>query len=196
MEKAFSKLMGNYKTIEGGWPIDAGTALSGTWGETINSSTYATNPTGMHALVKSWDTANAIMWCATSTSLNGIIGGHAYSLINAITLTNGTQLLKVRNPWGNSEWTGAWSDSDIVLNKSAFITELGFISKNEGVFFITPADFLAHFTAFGYNQDPRTKFQSYWLALGNASTLGVAGTSSYCGSRCRLTKFNITSSVA
>jgi len=81
--------MGNYKTIEGGWPIDAGTALMGTWGESFSSSTYATNPTGFHALVKTWDSQNAVMWAATSASLDGIIGGHAYSVINAITLSNG-----------------------------------------------------------------------------------------------------------
>jgi hypothetical protein len=89
LEKAFSKLMGNYMTIEGGWPIDAGTALMGTWGESFNSSNYATNPTGFHDLIKSWDSQNAVMWAATSASLNGIIGGHAYSLINALTLSNG-----------------------------------------------------------------------------------------------------------
>jgi len=136
------------------------------------------------------------MWAATSASLNGIIGGHAYSLTHAITLSNGQNLIRMRNPWGNSEWTGAWSDADIVATKSAFITELAFVSKNDGDFFITPEDFLTHFTSFGYNHDPRTKFQSYWMALGNANTIGVAGTSGYCGSTCKKTLFNITSSVA
>lgn len=34
------------------------------------------------------------------------------------------------------------------------------------------------------------------MALGNANTIGVAGTSSYCGATCKKTSFNITSSVA
>ena len=34
------------------------------------------------------------------------------------------------------------------------------------------------------------------MALGNANTIGTAGTSSYCGSTCKQTKFNITSSVS
>jgi hypothetical protein len=167
----------------------------GTWGETFNSSGHASNPIGFHDLVKDWDTQNAVMWAVANTSLDGIIGGKAYSMINAFTLSNGEQLIKMRNPWGNSEWNGAWSDTDIVATKLAFAAELGFISKNDGDFFITPADFLTHFSSFGYNHDPRNKFQAYWLALGNANIIGVAGTSAYCGSRCRLTKFNITSSV-
>jgi hypothetical protein len=89
LEKAFSKLMGNYMTIESGWPIDAATALMGTWGETFNSSGHASNPIGFHDLVKDWDTQNAVMWAVANTSLDGIIGGKAYSMINAVTLSNG-----------------------------------------------------------------------------------------------------------
>lgn len=53
IEKAFSKLMGNYETIEGGWPQQAGTNMSGTWGESMNSSSYTA--ASLYALVKSWD---------------------------------------------------------------------------------------------------------------------------------------------
>jgi len=44
----------------------------------------------------------------------GLVGGHAYSLVNAATvkLNNGKEehLVCVRNPWGNTEWKGPWSD--------------------------------------------------------------------------------------
>jgi hypothetical protein len=82
-------MMGNYKTIEGGWPRDGGTSLMGTWGESLSSSSYTSSPSSFFTLVKGWDTQNAIMWAATSTSINGIIGGHAYSMTHAITLSNG-----------------------------------------------------------------------------------------------------------
>jgi hypothetical protein len=104
VEKAFSKLMGNYRTIEGGWPTDAGMAFMGTPSYWKSSSSYTGD--ALHALVTAEDNANSVMWCATSSSMNGIIGGHAYSLIDAHTLSNGVKLLRIRNPWGNSEWTG------------------------------------------------------------------------------------------
>ena len=34
---------------------------------------------------------------------------HAYSLIS-VHSNHSQQLIKLRNPWGNGEWTGKWSD--------------------------------------------------------------------------------------
>ena len=42
--------------------------------------------------------------------IDGVILSHAYTLISAHTVMNGVKLLKLRNPWGKDEWTGAWSD--------------------------------------------------------------------------------------
>ena len=44
----------------------------------------------------------------------GIIGGHAYTLISCHELVVQDQkvrLVKIRNPWGDHEWKGAWSDN-------------------------------------------------------------------------------------
>jgi hypothetical protein len=44
----------------------------------------------------------------------GLIGNHSYGVLDArrITLDNGDseQLIKLRNPWGETEWNGDWSD--------------------------------------------------------------------------------------
>lgn len=37
------------------------------------------------------------------------VAGHSYSLVSAVEF-RGKRFLKIRNPWGNSEWTGRWSD--------------------------------------------------------------------------------------
>lgn len=46
----------------------------------------------------------------------GLVSGHAYTLIGAndVKLNNGqtVRLVQVRNPWGEFEWTGKWSDKD------------------------------------------------------------------------------------
>ena len=44
----------------------------------------------------------------------GLVDAHAYSLIAAqtITLDDGSKanLVQIRNPWGQKEWDGDWSD--------------------------------------------------------------------------------------
>ena len=41
--------------------------------------------------------------------VKGIVQKHAYSIIDAREV-KGERLVKLRNPWGEVEWTGAWSD--------------------------------------------------------------------------------------
>lgn len=41
----------------------------------------------------------------------GLVSGHAYTLIAAKQTSKGDRLVKLRNPWGETEWTGDWSDS-------------------------------------------------------------------------------------
>jgi len=44
----------------------------------------------------------------------GLVSEHSYGLIAAAEVTDGSgnkvQLVKLRNPWGNFEWRGKWSD--------------------------------------------------------------------------------------
>ncbi|EEB99978.1 hypothetical protein MPER_00196, partial [Moniliophthora perniciosa FA553] len=41
--------------------------------------------------------------------INGLIGGHAYSVLRAIE-HKGKRFVILRNPWGEGEWTGPWAD--------------------------------------------------------------------------------------
>ncbi len=44
---------------------------------------------------------------------NGLIKGHAYSVTGANVLTvkgKEVKLIRIRNPWGQKEWNGDWSD--------------------------------------------------------------------------------------
>ena len=42
---------------------------------------------------------------------HGIISGHAYTLLDTA-VVNGTQIIKMRNPWDSESYNGPWSDSD------------------------------------------------------------------------------------
>ena len=43
----------------------------------------------------------------------GLVQGHAYTLLQVVQLTgkSNERLVRLRNPWGNTEWFGEWSDS-------------------------------------------------------------------------------------
>ena len=195
IEKAFSKLHGNYKSSEIGWMIDAGNSFLGTGGSSISTSKLTAEQIWASAL--DWDTRGYVMTAGTTFPLDGIIGNHAYSFIACYTLNNGAKVFKLRNPWGRSEWTGAYADSDVFwTNNPDEAVRVGWLEKNDGDFFITVEDFKSHFASLAYNYDPTNWNLSYWLARGDGDTVGVAGTTSYCGALCKRSTFTIYSAVS
>jgi hypothetical protein len=50
--------------------------------------------------------------CTTEVGGLGIVSNHAYTFISEHLLSNGAKVFKLRNPWGQSEWTGAYRDAD------------------------------------------------------------------------------------
>jgi hypothetical protein len=87
IEKAFSKIHGNYHAVEGGWMVDAGNVFLGTGGLSIN--TASTTAADIWTNAVSWNSKNYVMTAASNTSINGIIGSHAYTFIELYTLSNG-----------------------------------------------------------------------------------------------------------
>ena len=62
-------------------------------------------------------------------------------------LKNGVMLIRVRNPWGKSEWKGSWSDhsrewKSLSKNEKA---KYGLVFDNDGEFYMTVSDFVKHF---------------------------------------------------
>ena len=41
---------------------------------------------------------------------DGLAKSHAYTVIGVNTLSDGTQLVRIRNPWGSEDFKGRWSD--------------------------------------------------------------------------------------
>ena len=65
------------------------------------------------------------------------------------------KLLKLRNPWGQGEWTGDWSDKSPIWT-DALKKQVGFVDGDDGIFFIELADYLQHFswTSICIDNDP------------------------------------------
>ena len=73
-----------------------------------------------------------------------IIPHHAYAILE-VWEVEGNQLLKIRNPWGDKEWDGDWSDNDSKWTKS-IIEAVNPTFANDGTFFMSMKDFVHQFT--------------------------------------------------
>lgn len=61
---------------------------------------------------------------------------------------------------------------------------------------MTVEDFKANFNTLIYTQNNTNLSHAYWLAKGNGDTIGTNGTTSFCGSSCKRSRFIIRSSVS
>ena len=66
----------------------------------------------------------------------GIVEGHAYGLLNVKTLSNGQRIVQLRNPWGATEWQGAWSDASPLWTEELKAEVGGLETGNEGLFWM------------------------------------------------------------
>lgn len=80
---------------------------------------------------------------------NGLIPSHSYSLIVAKVLSNGIKLVLLRNPWGQKEWEGNWSDTSplwtIKYKEEVKNAKHDFNNKNDGMFWIMYDDLIKYF---------------------------------------------------
>ena len=63
---------------------------------------------------------------------------HAYSMINSYYIDHlGITLCQIRNPWGQGEWTGAWSDEAGEWDENPDVAEqVGHKVEDDGTFFM------------------------------------------------------------
>lgn len=123
LEKAYAKLHGSYEALSSGRPEQGLVDLTNGISESIDFEDeefkqMRNNGTFFQKL-KTF-VLNGYLLAASSEGSddtdrtdNNIIQGHAYAVLDVEEI-DGTQLIQLRNPWGDSEWTGAWSDNDSV----------------------------------------------------------------------------------
>lgn len=110
---------------------------------------------------------------------DGTAGGHAYTVIGVMTLSNGVKLVKVRNPWGSEYYEGPWGDdSDLWTDalREEVNAELGdapvennWQQNNNGIFFADIDTFRRNFSETQINFDTTDwKFAS-WLMTNDTS---------------------------
>ena len=99
----------------------------------------------------------------------GVACGHAYSILAKVELSDGTRLLKLRNPWGAEQYSGDWSDESGLWTQWAR-EEVGSNIANDGIFFMDLDSFKNNFNWVTVNYDTYDWHHDYFLALDDESS--------------------------
>ena len=166
LEKAYAKLNRCYEGLDGGNTAEALVDFTSGICEVVNCRTR--DPKEDEKLFKALLKAHergAMMSCSIDAGRGdmeksagmGLIKGHAYSINQVVTvhtpglpgLRDSYELMQLRNPWGEREWTGAWSDGskewEAIKNKDK--KKYGVVdNKDDGSFFMDYKDVLKHFS--------------------------------------------------
>ncbi|CAH2314731.1 calpain-9 isoform X2 [Pelobates cultripes] len=120
LEKAYAKVCGGYSALQGGAIPEALEDFTGGVAESVNVTRQSVEE--IWELVNQSEGDKALMGCYIEVSepsdigrINdeGLVLGHAYSVIGAKKVQSRlgeVLLLHLRNPWGFTEYKGAWSD--------------------------------------------------------------------------------------
>ncbi|KAL8867430.1 MAG: hypothetical protein Q9174_005670, partial [Haloplaca sp. 1 TL-2023] len=186
LEKAFAKAHGDYSSIDGGFTGEAIEDLTGgVTTELLTTDILDTEQFWKEQLSKVND--EYLFGCATGRfdkwqgseegelrgARKGVIRMHAYSVQAAVEI-KGERLLRVRNPWGDTEWQGAWSDGSEQWTPE-WMQLLNHRFGDDGMFWISYNDFLRK-----YQSLDRTRlFGAEWQVTQQWTTLHVPWSADY-----------------
>ncbi|KAF5372175.1 hypothetical protein D9758_005084 [Tetrapyrgos nigripes] len=176
IEKAYAKLHGSYAALSGGEACEAVEDLTGGISTFIPSHDILdVDRFWNEELVKA--NQDRLFGCAYQTlsgarsgdwssKIMGLIGNHAYSVLRAVEV-KGKRFVVVRNPWGESEWTGPWSDGSKEWTKEwmEVMHEFGHEFGEDGQFVMEYKDFLSCWDTFDRTLllDDTWVLSSQWL---------------------------------
>uniref|UniRef100_A0A8B9MY32 Calpain 9 n=1 Tax=Accipiter nisus TaxID=211598 RepID=A0A8B9MY32_9AVES len=156
LEKAYAKLNGSYEALKGGSTIEAMEDFTGGIGETYEVKKA---PDNFYEILEKALKRCSMVGCSIDTSSAaeseaktrfGLIKGHAYSVTGIDEVSyrgRQVQLIRIRNPWGQVEWNGPWSDNSpewrsVSLSEQRRLTQT---ALDDGEFWMKFEDFQVHF---------------------------------------------------
>ncbi|XP_073718216.1 calpain-2 catalytic subunit-like [Misgurnus anguillicaudatus] len=152
LEKACAKVNGSYEALDGGLCSEGFEDFTGGIAEIYKLSEA---PPDLFKIIQKAFGLGSLLSCAIDKekklkkSLN-LKKEHAYSVTGAEEvqcLGRTVQLVRLRNPWGHKEWTGAWSDNSSEWNnvRPEQKVKLNY-SAEDGEFWMAYSDFVLHFS--------------------------------------------------
>ncbi|XP_064173924.1 calpain-8 [Anguilla rostrata] len=119
LEKAYAKVNGSYEALAGGTTTEGFEDFTGGISEIY---TMDKAPPQLFKIMQKALGLGSLLGCSIditsaydseAVTTQKLVKGHAYSVTGAQEVTVGgrtVELVRIRNPWGQVEWTGAWSD--------------------------------------------------------------------------------------
>ncbi|XP_077598224.1 calpain-1 catalytic subunit-like [Stigmatopora nigra] len=156
IEKAYAKLNGCYEALSGGSTSEGFEDFTGGVTEMFE---LRKAPSDLFGIMGRAIERGSLLGCSidiTSTrdmeavTFKKLVKGHAYSvtgLDEVVFRGNMTRLVRIRNPWGEVEWTGAWSDHSREWDNVDRGVRSRLQNRSEdGEFWMSFADFLREFS--------------------------------------------------
>ncbi|XP_073664506.1 calpain-5 isoform X2 [Tursiops truncatus] len=173
VEKAYAKLAGCYQALDGGNTADALVDFTGGVSEPIDltEGDFASDEAKRNQLFERvlkvhsrGGLISASIKAVTAADMEarlacGLVKGHAYAITDVRKVRLGRGLLaffksekldmiRLRNPWGEREWNGPWSDTSEEWQKvsKSEREKLGVTVQDDGEFWMTFEDVCRYFT--------------------------------------------------
>ncbi|XP_061405860.1 calpain-1 catalytic subunit-like [Lethenteron reissneri] len=156
LEKAYAKMNGSYEALTGGSTSEGFEDFTGGVTETF---TLSKAPHNLWKLLNQGVQRGSLMGCSIDITSAAdteaittwkLVKGHAYSVtgVDQVYHNGGmVKLVRIRNPWGQVEWVGPWSDSSRQWNEVSDDDRDRLMVKSEdGEFWMSYDDFLRQFS--------------------------------------------------
>ncbi|XP_047435245.1 calpain-8 isoform X2 [Mugil cephalus] len=156
LEKAYAKVNSSYEALTGGSSIEGFEDFTGGIAESYDLKEA---PPFLFNLMRKALKLGSLLGCSIDISSSceteaitsqKLVKGHAYSITGAEQVHHfgsTVELVRIRNPWGQVEWTGAWSDNskewDRVQPEEKRKLDH---SAEDGEFWMSYTDFLRQFS--------------------------------------------------
>ena len=160
MEKAYAKLHGTFEDLNGGSMAESLVDLTGGASEKYNlrapEIAEAIETQQFWKDIKKYHAQGFLIGCSNvvkdengnkqdGAGQTGILFNHAYGILDVREL-DGLQLVRIRNPWGQGEWTGKFADEDEAWDDYKGLKEkLNYVFRDDGTWWMRYEDWCIHF---------------------------------------------------